>query len=293
MRRERRGLVVIADDFGAGAATNRGIAEASAAGSLSATVLLVNGPAADHAAGLELAALVGWHPNLTTGRPVSDPASVPDLVRPSGEMGPLPRFLRRALVGAVPRDQVRRELAAQLARFVALTGHLPEVVTTHHHVGIFPPVGDALRQVLREANCRPWLRRVREPWPRLRLPGERIKRVVLGAYGRREARRQAAEGLPGADWLEGIGSPTGAFHQADFFERRLPEFAHGLVELMCHPGHPDDELRRWDPDGDEASLAGRPGELRQLLAPSFRRACESAGWPIVSPGEFLRSCRAA
>ena len=67
---------------------------------------------------------------------------------------------------------MREEFAAQLERFVALVGHAPANVNAHHHLHVFRPVGDALREVLARVVPRPYLRRVVEPRRTLtRVPG--------------------------------------------------------------------------------------------------------------------------
>ena len=68
-----RQLVVVADDFGIGPETDRGILELGAAGRVTSTVLLVNSPFAEPAiaawnrAGRPIE--LGWHPNPLPSKP--------------------------------------------------------------------------------------------------------------------------------------------------------------------------------------------------------------------------------
>src|SRR5690348_1911440 len=100
-----RYLLVVADDFGIGPATSRGILDLAGQGLLTGTVLLVNSPYAEQAvrewrrSGVALE--VGWHPCLSLDRPVLPPGRVPSLVGPDGRFLPLGTFARRTLLGRV------------------------------------------------------------------------------------------------------------------------------------------------------------------------------------------------
>src|SRR5207245_4026748 len=85
---KRRNLVVVADDFGSGPETSRGILDLAAERRITATVLLTNSPyAAEAVAAWNRAGRpveLGWHPNLTLDRPVLAPEQVASLVDGSG-----------------------------------------------------------------------------------------------------------------------------------------------------------------------------------------------------------------
>src|SRR5262245_40029297 len=72
-----RCLVVVADDYGIGPETSRGILELAQLGVVTGTVLLVNSPHAEEAARRWRAARpdadLGWHPCLTMDSPVLRP----------------------------------------------------------------------------------------------------------------------------------------------------------------------------------------------------------------------------
>ncbi|MDB5447314.1 MAG: hopanoid biosynthesis associated protein HpnK [Phenylobacterium sp.] len=80
-------LIVTADDFGAALAVNAAVERAHAEGVLTAASLMAGAPAAADAVARarRLPGLrVGLHVVLTDGRPVSDPAAIPDLVGADG-----------------------------------------------------------------------------------------------------------------------------------------------------------------------------------------------------------------
>src|SRR5262249_7361699 len=159
-------------------------------GVVTSTVLLVNSPHAEQAvcawrhSGIPLE--LGWHPCLTLDRPVLPPEQVPNLVRPDGRFWSLGALVRRLYLGKVRSAEIGAELRAQYDRFLDLVGRPPSLVNSHHHVQVFPPIGDILVQVLEKQRPLPYVRRVLEPWrPLLRVPGARLKRALLSVVGRR------------------------------------------------------------------------------------------------------------
>jgi chitin disaccharide deacetylase len=109
-------LVVNADDFGACAGVNRGIAEAHRRGIVTSASLMVGMPGSEEAARLarECPALsVGLHVWFGDGR--GKPAA--DLSRPGA---------------------CRESLDAQLIRFTELMGRRPTHLDSHHHVHTHP-----------------------------------------------------------------------------------------------------------------------------------------------------------
>lgn len=286
-----RTLYVVADDFGIGPETTRGILTVAEAGRLTATVLLVNTPYTEDAvrewdrAGRPMA--VGWHPNLTLDTPVLPPEEVPTLVGPDGRFHKLGKFLKKAMFGRLNRCELAAELAAQHRRFVDLIGHPPLMVNSHQHVSIFPPVGRVLLDLLdKQPGPKPYVRRVREQKRLLlRIPGARIKRGVLSFFGKRHARRSAARGFPGADWLIGVTDPPCTTDDR-FWTRWISRANGDAVELGCHPGYADETLLVRDVPGKPHDLARRVNELTMMLRDDFPDAVDAAGFRLASPSVF-------
>src|SRR5438093_6800483 len=149
---KRRNLVVVADDFGIGPETSRGILELAAERRITATVLLTNSPyAGDSVAAWSRAGRpveLGWHPNLTLDRPILPPEQVRTLVDGAGRFHGLGAFLWRACNGRLNGEEVASELSAQHQRFIELVGRPPTLVNSHQHVALFGPVGAALLEIL-------------------------------------------------------------------------------------------------------------------------------------------------
>jgi predicted glycoside hydrolase/deacetylase ChbG (UPF0249 family) len=286
-----RFLIVIADDYGIGPETSRGILELAARGVVTGTVLLVNSPHAEAAvrdwrhAGARLE--MGWHPNLTLDPPAAGASRVPSLVGPDGCLWPLRRFLPRLLLGRIRSCEIEIELNAQYDRFRDLVGRPPGLVNAHQHVALFPPVGRILRRVLARERPLPYVRRVREPWAM--LPGVRgalVKRLVLTCLGRLESLGQNRMGFPGHDWLAGITDPPWV-KDPEFFARWLEKVPGRVVELACHPGYPDDTLEGRDCRPGDGLAQRRVDELHLLQQPRFLEACRTAGFTRVAPAQFL------
>lgn len=289
-----RQLLVVADDFGIGLATSRGILELAQEGLISATLLLTNTPQA--AASVALwqqqgqPVELGWHPCLTLDRPVLSPRAVPTLVRPDGRFLSLAAFLKRWLFRRVSWAEVRAEWAAQLARFQTLVGHPPRIVAAHHHLHIFPPLGSILLDILEKFRPRPYVRRVVEPRAQLTgLPGARIKRSLLALLGRGQASVQRRRGFPGNDSLIGI-TDASSFDDSSFFVRCLRQARGEQVELVCHPGREDATLIGRE-DTPSLPRARRLWEWQQLRHARFRAGVHQNGFTIVPPTAWCETLK--
>jgi predicted glycoside hydrolase/deacetylase ChbG (UPF0249 family) len=181
-------IIVNADDFGLTQGMNRGIMDCFLAGSISSTTLLVNMPATEEAAGYARdhpSLGVGLHFNLTLGRPVSDPSSVPSLVGPDGCFPGRSSCEKRLLKGSIKRSDIIREFRAQVERFEDL-GLKVTHIDSHQHVHLFPQVFDIVADYCLE-HCIPM--RAPWPWPRMRLGLRRRGCLgVPGMYLRQKAR---------------------------------------------------------------------------------------------------------
>jgi predicted glycoside hydrolase/deacetylase ChbG (UPF0249 family) len=287
-----RFLVVIADDFGIGPETSRGILELAARNLITGAVLLVNSPYAAEAvrawrqfsSSLEM----GWHPCLTLDSPCAPASRVPSLLGSDGRLLPLRHFLARLYLHQICPRQIEIELNAQYDRFLELLGHWPAVVNSHQHVALFPPVGSILRHVLRSRGAPlPYVRRVQEPWTMLaRIPGARKKRTLLTLLGRVESRHQVGDGFPGNEWLAGITDPQWV-SDPGFFARWLALMPGRIVELACHPGRRDETLIGRDCTENDGLVQRRVDELHLLQQPNVLEVCRQAGFSLVSPSQLL------
>lgn len=255
-----RKLVVNADDFGFTRDVNDGIVEAHRNGILTATTLMANGDAFDHA--VELAR---ENPALDIGVHLT-------LVGGPGQPAKLPALVREIVLGRVPiYDELRRQVGKVLQ-----AGIRPTHLDTHKHTHLLPPVLDAVARISKEYEIL-WVRRPFDfPLQPGRIPIS--KRLVSGAFGavrKRFHRVLTAHGCRTTDYFAGF-QITGRFSAADLVAliHSLPE---GSTEFMCHPGFLRDELR-----GAATRLKeSREAELKALTAPEVREALQKAGVDLV------------
>lgn len=292
----QRYLTVIADDYGIGPETSRGILDLARRGAVTGTVLLVHTAhaEADVAAWRRAGprAELGWHPCLTLDAPVLPAGRVPSLVAPDGRFWRLGQFATRLLRGRIRHEEIEAELRAQLRRFRDLVGAAPGLVNAHHHVHVFSAVGVILERILSEQRPLPYVRRVREPWRLLAtVPGARVKRAFLSLLGRRAAPRMARAGFPGSDWHLGITDPP-YVADPDFFVRWLRQAPGRVVELCCHPGFFDPTLLGRDCSAGDGHQMRRVREHELLCQPAFVEACRRAGFVLAVPGELDREVAA-
>ncbi len=288
----QRFLVIIADDFGIGPETTRGILELAPRGLVTGSVLLVNSPYTDQAvrawrevgAPLEL----GWHPCLTLDGPVLPAERVPSLVDSEGKFWQLGRFIQRMFLGRIVAAEIEAELRAQYQRYCELLGQPPTLVNAHQHCNLFYPVGTILLDILGGQRPLPYMRRIQEPWRMLaRIPGAKGKRLYLNTLGRPLARLHQKQGFPGNDWLAGI-TDSAWVKDPKFLVRWLSQVPGDIVELICHPGYLDLTTIGRDCRPEDGMVHRRVDELNLLLQPEFLDICRQMKYVLVSPRELCR-----
>ena len=136
-----RNLIVNADDLAWTEGVNRGIAQAHRYGIVTSATILANGAA--FAAAVELvkatpSLAVGVHLNLSDGKPVSPPETVPSIVNDRGEFkgGPEALLLRVARRNLRIKE-VELEWQSQI-RKVVNAGIQPTHLDGHKHVHMLP-----------------------------------------------------------------------------------------------------------------------------------------------------------
>ncbi|MGI9424697.1 MAG: ChbG/HpnK family deacetylase [Hyphomicrobiaceae bacterium] len=242
-------VILCADDFGLTEAVSAAIVELALHRRLSATSAMVTTSAWSRSAAyltndLRARIAVGLHINLTLGQPLT---KMPRFA-PHGTFPGIDRLVRRSMLRHLDAAELRGEIAAQIARFEADVGTLPDVLDGHQHVHALPVVRQALVDALADfAWSQPPLIRspsdtfmniCRRRWD----IGKAVGIAALTAGFRREIMRRR---LPTNDTFAGASS----------FSRRRPyneELRAAMISpgrchlVMCHPGRIDEALRRLD-----------------------------------------------
>ncbi len=278
-----KSVIINADDFGLSPGVNRGILSAFRDGILTSTTLLANMSAFDDAVAIardnpDLP--VGIHLSLVWGRPVSDPSGIPTLVDREGR---LPRSAgvlgMRTMLGRVSVDQMQIEFASQI-RKVLDAGLTPTHVDTHKHIHVLPGVTPALVSAAREFGIRK-VRFPRERSPRARgrrgSPSGNVKRAVIALL----CRRAEAELAPLKTTDHFVGIADSACLNTAALSFILENLDDGVTEVMCHPGHVDDEMKRYVAHPERHEV-----ELKALKDSGLRDYTESGSCRLMHFGDL-------
>jgi predicted glycoside hydrolase/deacetylase ChbG (UPF0249 family) len=281
-QRMSKQLIVNADDYGRAPGVSQGILKAHREGIVTSTTVMVNQPWVEAQLAQALACPdlgIGQHLVFSAWRPLLPPEDIPALVDEHGLF--LDQHSLWARAEEIPPDQVRAELTAQIERFVALAGHLPDHLDCHHFVHLYPP----FFQVYADLAARFGLP-LRVPFP----PETEFEQAVKTL--------SFLEGFP-RDLVRGMIVTNSALLKArrlaypdrfisTFFGRQaltldsllalLDTLADGISELMCHPGFDDPALV------SSSYRAEREVELALLTHPAVRRRVEDLGIELVTFG---------
>lgn len=250
-------LIIHADDYGLTGSVSRGILAAHAHGVVTSTSILMT-----HVTPKELAWAkaeptldFGLHLNLTSGAPVSSLSVVPSLIGPRRSFA-IPRLEsddphKRFDFSAVPTDELRNELTAQVEAGLAapvLISHLD----THHHIHRDRRIFDIVVEL---AAAHGLAVRALDDEQRKTLERAGIATTAAFLGGWFGGAAITAEAL-----LDGISA--------------LPSTA--TAELMCHPGEPSEDLSIFSSYADE-----RGQELSVLTDPAVRKALKERGVRLI------------
>jgi predicted glycoside hydrolase/deacetylase ChbG (UPF0249 family) len=215
---------------------------------------------------------VGVHLTLVGERPLSDPASLGDLVTPSGRfVDGHPALVARALASRLDRGAVLRELEAQIDR-VERNGIRPSHLDGHQHVHLLPGIWPVVVELARRHGIR-W---VRVPAFRPLMNGAGAIQVGLrwGLNVLQRRRRATLDGLRSADVTPALAE-SGRL-DTDRILRALERVPAGAVaELVTHPGSTTRALAaRYDWGYDWS------GETAALTDRRLRSAIDAAGFEL-------------
>ncbi len=246
-------LIVNADDFGYTPGVTRGIVRAHQGGIVTATTLMANAPDTEDAARAARADKtldVGVHLVFTYGRPLTAADRVPSLVT---ETGAFPRVTDLLRSGRPKPDEALIEARAQYARVRQLLGRDPTHLDTHHWVHDLPALEDAVLALAKETGTAARTHDGRQR-ARFRDAGVRTPDRFVREY--QHTGKIGLERLIGL--LEALSDDA------------------GVIELMCHPGEPDEALL-----SGSSYAAERGVELEALTDPAVRTALERLGIELV------------
>ncbi len=164
-------LLIQADDFGMTVGVADGIVASGRDGLLTQTGMFTNMPSSEYAVRRYKAeiphVLLGQDLNLSTGRPLTDPALIPTLVNEDGSFLTSKQHRQRQAEdpGHVRYEDAYLEYDNQVKRFIELVGHKPGYIVGH---AFHNEITDrALGDIREKYGCR-------NSYPREQIPKDRM-----------------------------------------------------------------------------------------------------------------------
>jgi predicted glycoside hydrolase/deacetylase ChbG (UPF0249 family) len=275
MSTQPRPLWLCADDYGMTRGVSAAIRDLIARHRINATSVMVGAPGFNASEAAALDALNHRHHRVATGLHVTltgpfAPLTADFAPLSNGAFLPLNEAMRTALLRRYQPAHLTHEIAAQFDAFERAFRRAPDFVDGHQHIHLFPQVRDAFLSVARARAPAAWVRQCGRKF-RLHRGYANPKALLLDALSRAFRRRAQAYGMrtnPAFAGAYDFAAPRPFAQTFDGFLRALP--AHSVV--MCHPGFPDDDLRRLDPVTDQ-----RRREYDYFVSDAFPRDLKTHG----------------
>lgn len=253
-------LYVVCDDFGLTRGVSQAIIESIQEGCVGVTSAMMCGVESAELTqrlGGAIEGRIGLHLQLTDGTPCLPPEQIPSLVQAGGKF---PRSWRD--LGKLEPREILAEWQAQYERLTAM-GIRPTHLDVHHNLHRHPMVTRAYCVVARK-------------WG---LPARSGHYILSRELVRHRVTCPDASVL---EWFGGDLSPHSLVRSAELAFAEL-RGGQGTIELACHVGHVDDDLRARSTYVEE-----RAAELKVLCHPSLPDKLREAGIELVLPEVLLK-----
>lgn len=267
-------LIVNADDLGLHPSVDAGILRAHREGIVTSATLLVMGPSAPEAVSRAKAQglALGVHLALSTRLPCAAPPAEVPTVAPGGRLrASWADFARAWLTGQVRREEVERELEAQLSRARELGAEVDHL-DAHQHLHLLPGIRPRVEALARREGLP-----VRWPdrLPRLswrHAPGPALKTLILTALA-----RTAPRPPPGVRRVSAGGVFEAGRLGEDALLALLDALPEGDFEVGCHPGEGTPHVPE-----DPAWTYGWQTELEALTSPRVKARLQERGITLAT-----------
>lgn len=233
---------------------------------------------------------LGLHLTLTQGRPAADPGSVPSLCPGGNRFPSRGDLILNLLRGRVAREELVRELRAQLEA-ARKSGLKLTHLDGHQHVHVLPGVIGPVLALAREEGLAlrmPLEEKIRLPGTRSGLAGlsQRIRKALLRPWTLKAEKQARAGRVPTNDHFRSYFGLTPIPRRLDpeSYLCLLAGLRPGVTELMVHPALEMDLPHIWGTD--PALQEDRVLEARVLLDPRFGRALAESGAELIHYGQL-------
>jgi predicted glycoside hydrolase/deacetylase ChbG (UPF0249 family) len=166
---------------------------------------------------------------------------------PRGRLPSIGQLIAKSYLGQLARDEIGREVDAQIAAFTNVTGRPPAHIDGHLHTHVLPGIRDIVLAAAGRMTPRPWLRTItdRAVWSR---PAS-LKAAVLNVLGNGFSREARARGFVTNDGFSGFYDFAAGKYAAQF-----PQFLKKTGPrhlILCHPGASSDRAAWSQARGEE------------------------------------------
>jgi len=279
-------LIINADGFGFTKGINKGIIELIEKGVVTSISCNVNFP---YIIDLEYIVKsypnvsIGLHLNINVGKPVCLSEEVPSLVNESGEFWDN-EFNKKLLLRQINLSELQKELEAQIIKLQSYGLHISHL-DGHQHKHLLPGYFGVVLKICKKHN----IKRIRCHRKYLIFKNNKNRklkiilhylshpsRIITHSYARILMKKAEFEGVAMADRLITPNLDNSMFLLSTWFEilKSLPS---GINEIYCHPGYPDDELRKYAKYVDK-----RLFEMTVLASPELLQQIKKEGIQLIS-----------
>ncbi len=275
-----RRLIVNADDYGRSPGVSRGILQAHREGIVTSTTVMINQPGVESQLSEATACPdlgIGLHLTFTAWQPVLPPETIPSLVDAEGLF--LDQHTLWAHADAVSLTHLHAELSAQIERFLALAGRLPDHLDCHHFVHLYPPFFETYADLATRFQLplrvpfppEPDFEKAVRTLPFLEgFPVDLVRSMIVTNSTLLRSRQLA---YPDHFLSTFFGREALTLDHLLHLLDTLPD---GVSELMCHPGYDDPAL------ASSTYRQEREAELALLTHPEVRRQVAELGIELVT-----------
>ncbi|HUU50420.1 MAG TPA: ChbG/HpnK family deacetylase [Nitrospinota bacterium] len=287
-------VIINADDFGLSEEINLGIIKTHREGIVTNTSIVINGNLVEHGLPLIKQAPnlgVGIHLNLTYGKPTLPKNECKTLTDQNGRFLGYPKFIQRLILHQVNLEEVKKELRAQIERFLSY-GIECSHIDSHKHIGYLPQVLNIILELAHKFK----ISKMRFPnetamptasiYQRGFLKRNTIWRCWISFLAKRSRAKLHKYRIAYPDYFFGI-SQMGHKEKENIFESILKSCREGISEIMCHPSLMEEKTSK--PGYGKYGPEHRYRELRMLIDPRLKEVIKEMNLKLISFDEMSLS----
>ncbi len=194
----------------------------------------------------------GIHLTLTDFKSLTSPKTFTN----DGKFLSFKDLFLKILKKKILKNEIIREINAQLDFFEEAMGLNPDFIDGHHHVHQLPIIKDLIFEILKKRykNNLPWIRNTYEE--NLKILKRNIaltKTYILSYYGLKLKKKAKQEGFRTNDGFSGIYNFSNKTDYKLCFMNFIKFIGKNHL-LMVHPGEADESLKKIDPVTDTRDI---------------------------------------